>query len=172
MTINATPAVTTTSLPDGSSGGAYSQTLAETGGTTPLTWQATGLPTWLSLSTAGVLSGTAPVETSPASFNFSVVVTDAAGAASGSQSLTVTVNPAILITTASPLPATDSGLSYSQMLASSGGTGTVTWSSTNLPSWLRLTSDGTLSGTAPAVTTATPYTFNVNATDSVRLMGT
>ncbi|MEI9973747.1 MAG: Ig domain-containing protein [Ignavibacteriota bacterium] len=101
-----------------------------------------GLPTWLSLSTAGVLSGTAPVVTSSTPFNFSVTVTDAAGAVSASQSLSVTVNPGILITTASPLPGTDSGLSYSQTLASSGGTGTVTWSSTNLPSWLRLSSDG------------------------------
>ncbi|MEI9973748.1 MAG: putative Ig domain-containing protein [Ignavibacteriota bacterium] len=41
LTINAVPAVTTTSLPAATSGGPYSQTLAQSGGTTPFTWQAT-----------------------------------------------------------------------------------------------------------------------------------
>ncbi|MEI9973752.1 MAG: putative Ig domain-containing protein [Ignavibacteriota bacterium] len=171
LTINPTPSVTTSTLPDTTSGIAYSQTLAAGGGTTPLTWQSAGLPSWLTLSTAGVLTGTAPVETSATPFNFSVTVSDAAGAVSGSQSLTVTVNPGVQITTPSPLPSTGSGLSYSQTFASSGGTGAVTWSSGNLPAWLTLSSAGILSGTAPVVATPTAYNFNVTATDSVRATG-
>ncbi|MEI9973746.1 MAG: putative Ig domain-containing protein [Ignavibacteriota bacterium] len=100
LTINPAPSVTTTSLPAGMSGGPYSQTLAESSGTTPFTWQASGLPTWLSLSSSGTLSGTAPVVSSATPFSFSVTVTDAAGAVSASQNLAVTVNPAVQITTA------------------------------------------------------------------------
>lgn len=44
-----------------------------TGGTTPYTWTATGLPAGLTLSTAGLLSGT---PTAGGSFNVTVTVTD------------------------------------------------------------------------------------------------
>jgi|GEM_PF-792494 len=51
--------ITTTSLPGGTQGTAYPSTqLGATGGTTPYTWTATGLPSGLSLSSGGVLSGT------------------------------------------------------------------------------------------------------------------
>lgn len=52
--------VTTTSLPGGTRGVAYSQTLAATGGTAPYTWSVVSgaLCTGLSLSSGGVLSGT------------------------------------------------------------------------------------------------------------------
>jgi len=68
--------ITTTSLPDGTVGVAYSQTLAATGGTTPYTWSRVGgsLPGGLSLSEGGVISGTPTAE---GDFNFTVKVTDA-----------------------------------------------------------------------------------------------
>jgi large repetitive protein len=171
LTINPPPSVTTTSLPATTSGATYSQTLAESGGTSPFTWQATGLPGWLTLSAAGVLSGTAPVVSGSTPFPFSVTVTDAAGSQSLPQNLSVTVNPAVQITTASPLPPTESGLSYSQTFTSSGGTGAVTWTSGNLPAWLTLSPAGVLSGIAPAVASATPFSFTVTAKDSVGATG-
>ncbi len=52
------PTITTTALPDGCVGDAYSVTLTADG-TGIITWSATGLPTWLTLNAAtGVLSGT------------------------------------------------------------------------------------------------------------------
>ena len=74
-------AVTTASpLPAATIGTAYSQTLAASGGTAPYTWAlATGsaaLPAWLSLSTAGIISGTPP--TGAVTANFTVMVTDSA----------------------------------------------------------------------------------------------
>ena len=168
LTINPLPVVTTTSLPPAASGASYSQTLAETGGTPSFTWQASGLPGWLTLSAAGVLTGTAPVVTTPTtSPSFSVTVKDAAGAVSAPQSLTITVNPGLQITTPSPLPPTESGLSYSQKLTVVGAVGSVAWSSTTLPQWLSLSTAGVLTGTAPAVTVATPAGFTVTVTDSV-----
>lgn len=65
-----------TSLTDGAQGSAYSQNIVASGGTGPYTYLvATGtLPAGMTLSTAGVLSGT---PTSPGTFTFSVRATDA-----------------------------------------------------------------------------------------------
>jgi hypothetical protein len=172
LTINPAPSVTTTTLPQTTSLSVYSQQLAESGGTSPLTWQASGLPGWLSISTAGVLAGTAPSVTQATPFNFSVTVTDSAGAVSAPQALSVTVNPAIQITSTSPLPPTTSGLSYAAQFAATGGTGTTTFTSANLPGWLTLTAAGGLSGTAPAVASATPYPFDVTARDAIGAFNT
>jgi len=62
-------------LPAGTATIAYTTTLAATGGTLPLTWAvASGtLPPGLTLSTAGILSGT---PTTPGVFNFVITVTD------------------------------------------------------------------------------------------------
>src|ERR1017187_1076751 len=63
-------AITTTTLPAGSIGGAYSQTLAATGGTSPYTWSlySGALPAGLSLAAStGVISG-APTTAGTASF--------------------------------------------------------------------------------------------------------
>ncbi|MCX6874843.1 MAG: putative Ig domain-containing protein, partial [Verrucomicrobia bacterium] len=74
LTIGEQPTITTPSpLPSGVKGTAYSQTLAATGGTTPYAWTiaAGTLPAGLSLSTAGVLSGT-PTAAVVASFTVKV----------------------------------------------------------------------------------------------------
>jgi hypothetical protein len=69
--------ITTTSLPGTKYGALYSQILAATGGIAPLKWSlAAGsgpLPTGLTLSTAGVLSGT---PTAVGTFSFTVQVVD------------------------------------------------------------------------------------------------
>lgn len=77
LTINAPLAITTTSpLPAGVVGTAYSTTLAASGGVAPYSWTTTAgtLPAGLVLSTAGVLSGT---PTAPAAAAFTIQVTDA-----------------------------------------------------------------------------------------------
>ena len=51
---------------------------------------------------------------------------------------------------------------YNQTLVASGDA-TITWSSSNLPNWLTLNSDGTISGTP---TTAGTYSFTVTASNS------
>jgi len=67
--------ISTTSLPDGESGEDYTASLEATGGKSPYTWNATGLPAGLTCSTAGVISGTPVGEVG--SFNVTVAVTDA-----------------------------------------------------------------------------------------------
>ena len=77
ITVNAALAVTTTSLPSGSIGAAYSTTLGASGGVTPYSWSVTTgtLPAGLSLnSTSGVISGT---PTAAVTSNFTATVSDA-----------------------------------------------------------------------------------------------
>ena len=69
--------VTTTALPSGTSGTAYTADLEASGGVTPYTWKATGLPSGLSLAAAtGVISGT---PTTSGSSNVTVSVTGTTG---------------------------------------------------------------------------------------------
>jgi phosphodiesterase/alkaline phosphatase D-like protein len=69
--------ITQTSLPDGTVGAAYSQTLTASGGLAPYTWSiaAGALPQGLQLSSGGVISGTPAAS---GSFSFTVRVQDQA----------------------------------------------------------------------------------------------
>jgi len=60
VTINSAVTITTTSLPNGTTLTPYSQTISATGGTGALTFATSAgtVPTGLTLSTSGVLSGT------------------------------------------------------------------------------------------------------------------
>jgi Putative Ig domain len=159
-----TVVVTTTSLPNAVLGAAYSQTLQVTGGAAPYTWALlTGsLPTGLSLSSAGVISGTPSVA---GTSTFTVKATDAGSNIGNSGSLSIVV-PGISVTTTT-LPAASLGVAYSQTLTESGGTGPFTWTITTgtLPAGITLSAAGVLSGT----TGASPgtYGFTVTVTDSL-----
>jgi len=163
-TVTTPLAISTASLPGASLGTAYSQSLAATGGKSPYTWSRSSgtLPTGLSLSSSGVISGT---PSAAGSFSFTVKVTDAA-AASVTKSLSITVTtgtPALSITTSS-LPDGAAGTAYSQTLAASGGSPPYTWSyNGSLPPGVSLTSGGVLSGTPTA---AGNYSFTVLAVDT------
>jgi Putative Ig domain/Domain of unknown function DUF11 len=89
-------AVTTTSLPGGVTGSAYSQSLSADGGTTPYTWSLAdgSLPSGLELSPGGVITGTPK---GAGTSSFTVKVTDAenpAKSATVKLSLTVAADKA------------------------------------------------------------------------------
>lgn len=88
--IDTQPVITTTSLPDGVVGTAYNQSLAASGGELPLTWSlSTGtLPSGLSLSTSGVISGT-PTTAGTGSFTVQVADLDSD---TDTQPLALTIN--------------------------------------------------------------------------------
>jgi hypothetical protein len=69
--------IITTTLPNAVEGSPYLQTLSATGGVPPYSWaiQSGSLPAGITLSSAGVLSGTPSVS---GSFIFTVQVTDSA----------------------------------------------------------------------------------------------
>jgi hypothetical protein len=166
LTINApTITLSPTTLPGGTVGVAYSQTLMASGGTAPYSYaiSAGALPAGLTLSSAGVISGTPTGGTS----TFTVTATDestGAGPYSGARGYTLTIAaPSIVISPAS-LPNGTQGTAYSQVLSASGGTAPYSYAITAgaLPSGLTLASDGTLSGT-PAVNGS--FTFTVTTID-------
>ncbi len=167
LTITAALAISTsTTLTAGKVNAAYSLTLAATGGTPPYSgWTISGgtAPPGLTLSSAGVLSGT---PTAAAAYSFTVGVSDKAGA-SATASFQLTIAPGKLaITTTSTLPAGNANLGYAESLVASGGTPPYTsWATTTgtLPPGIILSSAGTLSGVPTA---QGAYTFTVQVTDS------
>jgi hypothetical protein len=172
LTSSVTLAITTTSLPTGQVGTAYSTTLAATGGKAPYKWVLTSgaLPAGLTLNpSTGAITGT-PTETASATI-LTVTVTDSSiPAQSKSVSLSLTVSssapPALAISTTS-LPSGQVGTAYAATLAATGGTTPYTWSLTSgtLPAGLALNaSTGAITGTPTAAANAIALTFTV--TDS------
>jgi hypothetical protein len=170
VVISPVPKITTTTLPNGASGTAYpATTLQATGGAGSLTWalaNGSSFPAGLSLSSAGVISGT---PTTPGTSTFTVKVTDTSqgqpGPVTATQQLSLTIAPAPLTITTTSLPEAIEGKAYSQTMQASGGTPPYSWTVTSgstLPSWLTL-SAATLSGT-PATDGAFPFSLTV--TDS------
>lgn len=156
---------TTTPLPGGTVGLAYSQPLQATGGTGTLVWSLSGgsLPAILVLSPAGTISGT---PTNTGTSNFTVKVTDALSL-SDTQPLSITVSAALTITTTSLANAKVGRPYHNIPLQRSGGVSPFTWSVTPaLPPGLSLNaSTGVITGT-PAAGTAGSYSLTFTVHDS------
>jgi hypothetical protein len=160
--------ITTSGLPAGNVGVAYSQTLAATGGIPGYVWSldvtSNPLPAGLSLNHTGVISGTA---TTAGTTTIIVKVTDSVSG-TVTKPLSLTINPPgvvpIAITTVA-LPGGTVGSVYSTTLSATGGTGTRTWGVIGaLPTGLTLNpSTGVISGTP---TTAGTSSFTIQVQDS------
>jgi hypothetical protein len=164
ITINPKLSITTTTLPNGVMGTAYSVSLQSTGGVGTITWSVSSgsLPAGLSLSGAGVISGT---PTAAGSASFTVLAKDSGTPEQAvQQALSITIYTGLTITTTS-LPNGTVNSAYSATLQSGGGTGTITWSVSqgSLPAGLNLSTSGTISGSPTAAGTSN---FTVSATDS------
>ena len=144
-------------------GVAYSEVLAATGGVGPYGFALTAgaLPTGITLSTGGTLSGTS---NEVGTFNFTVTATDANGQ-TGARAYTVTIAAPVL--TMNPAPGTLTapyGVAYSQVFTAGGSAGPFNYVLTGaLPAGVTF-SGNTLSGT-PTVPGSYPIT--VTATDTV-----
>ena len=159
------PVITTTALPGGTVGQAYSQTVQATGGMGIVTWSISSgsLPAMLNLDpTTGVISGT-PTNTGTA--NFTVKATDTL-LQSDTQALSIAVSAALTITTGS-LPDAEVGKAYNKDVQSSGGIAPFTWSVTPpLPANLTMdVSTGRITGT-PAAGTDGDYSLTFTVQDS------
>ena len=158
------PVITTASLPNGTVGTAYTQTLAATGAA-PIAWSisAGSLPAGLNLNTTtGAITGT---PTAAGTSTFTVKATNSLDSNTKQLSITVAASDVPAITTAS-LPNGTVGTAYSQTLAATGAT-PITWSISagSLPAGLSLnTTTGVLSGTPTAAGTST---FTVKAANSL-----
>lgn len=114
--------ISPSSLPGGTAGAAYSQSLSQTGALGAPTYSviAGALPPGLTLSASGIISGT---PTATGTFNFTVTVSDASGC-TGSQSYSINIVCPTGGATLSSIPALcDNGTPYTLMEGSpSGGT--------------------------------------------------
>jgi C1A family cysteine protease len=152
--------INTTALPDGELGEAYTATLEATGGKTPYTWNATGLPDGLNCSAVGVISGT---PTEDGDFTVTVNVTDSFDPANtDGTDLALKVYPALEITTTA-LPDGELGEAYTATLEATGGKTPYTWNATGLPDGLNCSAGGAISGIP---TEDGDFTVTVNVTDS------
>ncbi len=169
ITVAAAPTITInpgSPLASQSVGLATTQSFTATGGTSPYTWSKTGtLPAGLTLSSAGVLSGT---PTTAATYNFTVIATDSRSyTGEKAYSQIITAAPTLSV---SPTTLTmQVGVYYTQQLSAIGGTTPYTFelSSRSLPAGITLQGNG-LSGTPTSTTAAS---FNIRVTDANNFTG-
>jgi hypothetical protein len=156
--------ITTTALPNGWGGHAYTATLSASGGTAPLSWTLSSgaLPAGVALSaSSGVISGTpsAPADATPLTFtvkdSYSVAQTK-------SVNLTLSVSPAAITVAATPAQA---GITLTQPLSVSATTNDVagvTWSSS--PAGGSFSSASAQSGSAVTFSATTAGVYTLTAT--------
>ena len=165
ITVAAPLSITTTSLPDGTTGNSYSETLAATGTSPVWSIDSGSLPAGLNLSEDGIISGT---PSTIGNYSFTVRAENAAGSVTKALSIAVSVASAPIYTapniTTTTLPDGTVNMAYSQTLTATG-TATITWSVTAgaLPGGLTLSPAGVISGTPTATGT---FNFTVQAENS------
>ena len=194
-------------LPDSEVGVFYARQLTVTGGVAPYVWTGSGLPSGLSLGSDGVVAGTPTgniflEQCTPqqgcrqieiigvGTFHVDASVTDATGTTFGPFTLTITVVPAVAVSStlscsspaslatgalrpqflvSEPFCPGEVGLSFSQQFSATGGDPPYHWSlflpssGDHVPPGLSLSSSGLLSGT-PQV--AGFYAYGIEVTDA------
>ena len=171
-TVTVNPAITlspASPLPNGTVGNPYNQAIGASGGSGSFTSFAvadSSLPPGLTLSNAGLLSGT---PTTAGNFGFFIAATDTNGAV-GIKSYSMQVVLPTLILSPASLPTGTVGNPYIQSITASGGSGTITFALTSgsLPSNITLSPSGELRGVP---TTAGTSNFTVTATSSTESTG-
>ena len=144
--------VTTSTVPQATRFVPYSATLSAAGGLPPFSWSVTSgrgnLPTGLSLSAAGVISGTPTIL---GTFNFTARAVDSGGG-SASRAFSITVIQGALQITTPSLPGGIQGFAYRQQFEAAGGPTPYTWTITSgaLPPGFSMSSGGYSRGTPSA----------------------
>lgn len=163
--------VAPTTLPGGTVGATYAETITASGGTAPYTFSVTSgaLPPGTTLTSGGSLSGTPTIE---GDYTFEITAVDSTppgapynGPFSDSQSYTVTIGAPTIVVSPDTLPDGAVYSTYDETITATGGTTPHTFAVTSgaLPSGLTLDPDGSLSGTPIE---AGNFSFTVTATDS------
>lgn len=159
-------AVTTTALPNGLQNTPYSATLQGTGGTSPYTWSQTSggaMPPGVTLSSAGIFSGTPTKSGTFGPYTFKVTDTDSNVATSPGISIKIASSSLSVSTTSLPNGAV--GIAYSTTLSATGGASPYSWSETSggalPPGIATITGAGVIAGTPTSAGTYGPYVFTV-----------
>jgi uncharacterized protein (TIGR03437 family) len=157
-------AISQQSPPSGQVASAYSYQFTSTGGTSPYTWSVSSgnLPTGLTLSQAGLLSGTPAAY---GTFSFALQASDSSGPSmsAGPSNFQITVIPQILSINTTSLTTWVVNNAFTQTLTATGGYLPLTWTITGNPGGLSISPSGVLSGTPPATGM---FTVPVTVTDA------
>jgi hypothetical protein len=149
-------------LSNGTVGQSYNKSISAMGGDGPYTFtvESGTLPTGLTLSTGGALSGTF---TASGDFTFAILATDSFGC-TGKRLYSISVSCPDINVSPSNLPNGTVNHPYNRTITANGGNSPYSFTvlSGNLPNGLTLTQAGVLSGTP---TTAGSFTFTILAQD-------
>ena len=151
---------TSSSVPTGMVGVAYTGLIVATGGTAPYVFSVTAgtLPDGLTLASGGAISG---MPKTAGQFAFSVGVTDAKGGSAAS-GFVITIQPGAL-SLGGTLSGGKVGVPYTGQITATGGTAPYSYAGTGLPGGLGLSAAGAISGTP---TTAGQFTLSATVTDA------
>ncbi|MBF5042337.1 hypothetical protein FGE12_07990 [Aggregicoccus sp. 17bor-14] len=159
-------ALVTPALPAAVEDTPYSQTLEADGGVAPYSFRPMGvLPAGLSLSDAGVLSGTLAADAG--TYAVAVEVADEARPpATAHRELSLEVRPRLRLAGPGELTQAREGRAYTEQLSSTGGDGRFHYAlaAGSLPAGLTLADDGPITGTAGNSAEGT-YAFTVRVND-------
>lgn len=136
--------IDTTTLPDGIAGQYYEAATVGSGGTPSYAWTATGLPTGLTISEDGTISGTTDTA---GTFTVELTITDA-NDKTATKTVSLSVTEALTLTTDALTGGATVGTTYEATLAASGGLPPYSWSATGLPSGIAINpTTGAITGT-------------------------
>ncbi len=169
LLVSSSFSVSTTSLPNGGVGAIYGPvTMAASGGSGTYSWTVSGAPSGVTMSTAGVLTSSA-VLTAPAAGSYTVLttVTDTVTSLTASNTYSITIYPALSVTTKS-LPNGTVGTAYGPVTVSAtGGSGNYSWSVSGAPPGVAITIAGVLaSNSGLANAAAGSYSVVATVTDT------
>jgi cyclophilin family peptidyl-prolyl cis-trans isomerase len=161
ITVHQVPAITSSAPPAGVLGIAYSHSFTATGSPTPTFSTTDPLPTGLTLSPEGVLSGT---PSALGTFTGTVTATNVVGTSEQAFNIVINQQPAF---TNGPPPASGTvGTAYSFSYTASGSPApTFALTSGALPAGLSLNPSGAISGTP--TTAGGPFTGTVTASNGI-----
>jgi hypothetical protein len=172
---NSPPIWTTTSLPSGIESTNYTYQLAATGvGNGPMiyTMNSGSLPAGLTLSKAGLISGTLPAAASDTTYTFTIEAYN--GIKSANQTLSIMDKhnlPPVWNSNAGSVGSFLAGNKIDiQLVANDPNGSSVTYAlsnSTSLPTGITMTSDGHIQGQFPITANTTVYDFTISVSDGV-----
>src|SRR5437899_5561231 len=158
FTINNPPApvITSATAVSGTTGVAFTYQIVASN--CPTSYNATGLPSGLTVNTStGLISGT---PTTAGTYSVTISATNSGG--TGSATLTLTINPAKPVITSSLTATGQVGVAFSYQITATNNP--TSYNATGLPAGLTVdTSTGLISGTP---TTAGTYTVTISATNA------
>jgi type II secretory pathway pseudopilin PulG len=167
------PTVTAPSTQRTSTGGTVNLALATTCLNLPCSYAMDSGPAGLTVSNTGVVTGT--VTSAAQTFNsVTVTVRDNEGVTATTAPFSWIVNPTPALSgPGDQKTLRGASVSLSAAPFANGGTGSYTYSASNLPSWLSMNSNtGVITGTAPAGADSVTTAITVTVTDSTGASGT